>query len=60
MYGQEWNGVKSYPPLLTMKRKGQTEEYILFGLFIPVLLLRCCYLAMLSPLCYRRKRLKCS
>lgn len=32
--------LKCIHPLLAMKRKGQTKEYLLFYLFMPVLFLR--------------------
>lgn len=38
--GRSREGLKGIYPLLAMKRKGQTEEYILFWLFIPFLFLR--------------------
>lgn len=38
--GKGGEGLKAIHPLLTVKRKGQTKEYILFNLFIPVLFLR--------------------
>lgn len=37
--GKSGEGLKATHPLLVVKRKGQTEEYILLCLFIPVLFL---------------------
>lgn len=38
--GKRGERLKGIHPFRAMKRKGQTEEYILFCLFIPVLFLR--------------------